>query len=210
MNCRAYGTPGRRAAIETTGRTAARVRGNALRWGVVTLLSLLCVGVIAADSAVADDDPAAPLKAAFLYHFISFVDWPDSAVAEDVDSFGVAVLGPDPFGNLLEKTFGTKDESGLPFRFHRLEDIEDPGEIHILYVSKGYRGDLRRALSRFDGAPVLTVSDREGFASSGGMIGFFLENGKLRFEVNRSRVEKSSLSMSSRMLVLAEIVEERE
>jgi hypothetical protein len=175
------------------------------------VLSCLLFSVLFAPShARGDQDAATALKAAFLYRFVSFVDWPDSAFAQKDATFDIAIVGPDPFGALLEDTFGEKDDQGRSFRFHRFDTGHSPRQAHILFVSKDYRVNLDQLLESFDRAPVLTVSDRDGFAKRGGMIGFFLDNEKLGFEVSRSAVERSPLSISSRMLVLAQIIEDDE
>ena len=168
---------------------------------------LLALPLLSPGFVRAGDDAAAPLKAAFLYHFVSFVEWPETAFPPEDMTFDIAILGPDPFGDLLEATVGEKDERGRRFRFHRIEEGDPLDSAHILFIAEGYEGDTSALMDSVQTSPVLTVSDRKGFATDGGMVGFFLDGGKLRFEVNRNTVERSSLSMSSRMLVLAKIVE---
>lgn len=140
------------------------------------------------------------VKAAFLYNFFSFVEWPGKAPE---DPFILGVLGKDPFGSILDRTFHEKNVKGRPIEIRRLREIREASQCDIVFVgsiSPEQSTILRESLSK---KPVLTVSDLRKSASTIGIVEFFREGNKVRFSIDRTRASEAGLKISSRLLRLA-------
>jgi len=144
------------------------------------------------------------VKAAFLYNFAKFVEWPAESLPQDTDAVTIGVIGEDPFGAILEDTLDGKtcchDRRLVARRFRR---VEDAASAQILFIGASEESHLPEILSALDGANVLTVSDIDRFADRGGVIGFRREGNKLRFEINTDAAAHAGLTISSQLLKLA-------
>jgi hypothetical protein len=154
--------------------------------------------------------PRAPLpeylvKAAFLYHFVEFVDWPEKSPLP-LTVITIGVLGRDPFGDLLDKAVLGKKAAGRTLVIRRFASIEALEPCEILFVSASEMPHLPALLARLHGAPVLTVGEGDKFARHGGMIGFFNEDNRVRLEINRASADEAGLRLSSKLLALARLV----
>lgn len=171
----------------------------------IRYLVLLLAG---ADLAGAQSKPVDEyrVKAAFLYNFAKFVEWPAGSFKSATDPITICVLG-NPFGGGLEDTVRDKqiDERHLVVR--DISDITEAPGCNILFVAT----DKKRAvdfLGHVKASPILTVGDCANFAAAGGVIGFRLEGGKVRLEINVGAADRARLRISSKLLSLAEIVKE--
>jgi hypothetical protein len=142
------------------------------------------------------------VKAAFLYNFTKFVEWPPSAFADERSSLKICVLGEDPFGKSLQAV-ASEEVAGRKLTVLRTESMGNPAGCHVLFVSRSERERLPRILAEVRERPVLTVSDTKGFLDQGGIINFTLEGSKVRFEINQDSAEKAGLKISSKLLRLA-------
>jgi hypothetical protein len=146
------------------------------------------------------------VKAAFLLKFADYVAWPADR-APSGRPMVIAVLGTDPFGNLLDEMLASKEVRGRKVVARRFTSIEDAvQQASILFVSSSERPELTRILRTLDGRPVLTVGDMDRFALRGGIVGFRMQGNTVRFDVNVEEAEKAGLKMSSQLLKLARIV----
>ena len=174
---------------------------------VLKRLLAACLLLAVDPAAAAHAQPAASeydVKAAFLYNFTKFVEWPDAAFPDD--SFRVCVLGEDPFGKSLKALTG-QEVAGrrlqvLSFR----GGIARPEECHVLFISRSEQGRLAEILSGVRNFPVLTVADSRGFLEGGGIINFVLEGSKVRFEINQEAAERTGIKISSKLMSLAKRV----
>ncbi|MEX2525591.1 MAG: YfiR family protein [Gammaproteobacteria bacterium] len=167
-------------------------------------LFLAAVAFLFCDS-MAAAAPEYEVKAAFIYNFSRFIDWPEEPEAKKDLYF--CVLGRDPFGEALENLEG-REVQGRTLTIRRLERIEERGDCAIIYISPSLSGDyvaLLDILSRDRG--VLSISDIDGFAENGGVIELYLENNKVRFAINIEAARRTGLEMSSQLLRLARIIE---
>ena len=144
------------------------------------------------------------IKAAFLYNFARYVEWPSTTPAS-AEGFVVTVLGEDPFGEALEvmrdRTVGDRQ---LVVR--RVARVEDVGASRILFISRSEAEDLPRILQRLGPAPVLTVGESPQFAERGGMIRFRRDGDRIGFDINVDSAQRAGLRVSSQLLKLARIV----
>jgi YfiR/HmsC-like len=143
------------------------------------------------------------VKAAFLVNFTHFVEWSDSTSA---GQFTLCVVGPDPFGNSLEKVVGSRTVNDKPIVIKRFSRTIDGAPCQIAFF-----GDLdRNALLRLVRVPELshslTVGDSPGFAEHYGVIGFVLENNRVGLALNTARAAKAGLKINSQLTRVARIV----
>jgi hypothetical protein len=143
------------------------------------------------------------LKAAFLYNFAKFVDWPPAAFPEPNGSFRICVLGKDPFGGSLQAAVNGEEIAGHKLTVVRTDSLAKPSGCQILFLSRSERDQTSQILSAVKDAPVLTVGDAPGFLEQGGIINFLLEGNKVRFEINNEAAGRAGLSISSKLLQLA-------
>jgi hypothetical protein len=179
--------------------TWARItRGLGPVWLVVALLS------------VAFDGPAgvseAALKAAFLLNFAKFAEWPSDVRP----ATGPLVLcsADQAVSPLLETTVAGQTVEQRPVSAVRVTLDEPLQDCALLYVGKIDRPKVAELTQTLNGSAVLTVGDEQAFASAGGMIGFFVEDGRMRFAVNVAAAERGRVRLSAKLLTLARIVKD--
>jgi hypothetical protein len=148
------------------------------------------------------------VKAAFLFNFTKFVEWPPAAFTDEHSLLRVCVLGENPFGKALSLLMGD-EVGGRRLSLTHLESLNKLESCHVLYVSRSERERLGQVLAAVRSAPVLTVGDTPGFIDQGGMINFILEGSKVRFDVNQEAAERAGIKISSRLLALAKHVKGR-
>lgn len=147
------------------------------------------------------------VKAAYLYHFTRFVEWPSQSAPED--AFEVAVLGADQFGQVVERTLVGKTIGDRPLSVRRISRADEAPHAAILFIGSE-DGQLPGILQALAGRSVLTVGDASGFAERGGIIGFTVAAQRVRFDINVEQANRSGLRISSEMLKLARVVKTRE
>jgi hypothetical protein len=146
------------------------------------------------------------IKAVFLFNFVQFVEWPASAFVSPDDPIRIAVLGNDPFAGSLDIAVQGEKVRQRSLVVERVQRIQDAANCHLLFVCSSERMNIASIISAFKGRPVLTVGDMPDFARRGGIIDFYLEGQKVRFEINRAAALQSGLKVSSQLLGLARIV----
>lgn len=156
--------------------------------------------------------PAGPatdyeVKAAFLYNFAKFVEWPEPA--SPGAPLVVTVLGDDPFGPVLDRTLAGRTAQERTLVARRISRAEDAEPSQILFVGASEEPRLPQILSVLEGRSVLTVSEMDGFAERGGMIGFRTEGSRVRFDINLQQATRARLRISAELLQMARIVGRR-
>ena len=168
---------------------------------------LLAAGLLAPGRGLrAEVAPEYQVKAAYLYYFATFVDWPARALERHPGSLVIGVLGADPFGSLLEETLRGKTAHDRRFVVKRFTRVKDALDSHILFVCASEEERLPIILKALQGAQVLTIGETDGFAERGGQIGLRTEGGKVRFQVNVAAAEQAGLRISSQLLKLGTLV----
>jgi hypothetical protein len=163
--------------------------------------------MLAADGgrALAQDASPAMLKAAFLFNFVRFAEWPGDA-ARPGAPIVLCVVGDADVAAALESIVRKGRDNG-PARVVMQVDRDGAVEgCHLLYVSGGDAERARTLAQSLHGAPTLTVSDLPNFARAAGVINFFVEDEKMRFVINTDAADRSRLRFSSKLLSLAKIV----
>ena len=145
------------------------------------------------------------VKAAFLYNFVKFVEWPDAAFEDASAPFVLAVVGSDPFGRHLDDLQG-KTVKGRPIVVRRAASLQALGSFHVLFVPSAGTPDLESVLPAAEAMGALTVGDGPGFRARGGMIELVRDGDRVGFEVNLDAARRAGLTISSKLLTLAKLV----
>lgn len=143
------------------------------------------------------------MKAAYLYNFATFTTWPTSPNnSGSGNSVRLCVLGNDSFGGALEKL--TKNpSSGVRIALFYLADINDANNCQILFIDASELINSAEIMKQLEKSPVLTVTDDPDLFRAGAMIGLFLDNKRLTFDVNYAQAKNAQLSISSKLLRVA-------
>jgi hypothetical protein len=171
--------------------------------GAAALLGLLLVPPTAASQEPHHGEAA--VKAAFLYNFTKFIDWPDSAFSSSDARFVVCAAASETFRRELEQTFESERVAG---RRVAVESPQDRGirHCHVIYFAAGQDAGARLASVR--DAPILTVGEGRAFLQQGGHIAFRLHQNRVRFEISKRAADRAGLLVSSKLLRLADYVDE--
>ena len=137
------------------------------------------------------------VKAAYLFNFARFVEWPAGALGSG--PFRICVAGRNPFGTTLDETVRGEQISGLSIAVSVILEPE-PG-CQIIFIPRG--AATPAYLRAAHDTPVLTVGEIDGFIGQGGMINFVLEGNNVRFEIDSNAAHSHGLRISSRLLRLA-------
>lgn len=142
------------------------------------------------------------VKAAYLYGFGRFVQWPAGGTTAN-SSFNICVLGQDPFGSTLDSTLAGQTVGGRKVEAKRISSPKESTDCQILFLGPSEDERLAEIIGSLDKAAILTVSDMPHFTDRGGMIQFVLEGNRVRFEVNLTAAQNAGLAMSAELLQVA-------
>lgn len=146
------------------------------------------------------------IKAVFLYNFTQFINWPSNAFQDAEAPFVIGILGNDPFRTSLDKTVTNEKVKGRPIIIQRYQDVKEIKNCHILFINSKESRRLKEILSALPRKHILTVSDMPQFATAGGIIRFATKENKIRLQINLSTSKDADLSISSKLLQVADIV----
>jgi len=145
-------------------------------------------------------------KAAFLYNFAKFVEWPPELSGDAHEVLTICVLGHDPFGQALDDVIAGKVIAGRPLALRRLTDARHTNGCRILFISSSENSRTLSSLKSDEKRGILTVGEAGNATAECVAIKFTLEGGKIRFEINLVEVEEGKLRLSSKLLSLATVV----
>jgi len=189
-------------------RRRSTVSGRAIAW----LLTLVLAAAIGGRTDVSCADTAAPqspeylIKAAYLYNFAMFVDWPKEAFPASGAPIVIGVVGTDPFGWALDRMVQDKRINNRPIVVERFKLGDNLKRCHILFISPDESARIGDLVQRVGTQAVLIVGDESETVSKGGTIAFTVKNDKVGFEINLSAARRARLTISSKLLNLAQAV----
>ncbi len=193
------------ALLTDSGRPGAnRTTTTATTLGLIMALVLSVGRDLSAQAAPALEYQ---VKAVFLFNFTQFVDWPPQAFPEAKTPLIIGVLGEDPFGGYLDETVVGEKVNNRPLAVQRYRRIEEIETCHILFISRSEADRLEQILADLKDRNILTVDDAEGVTEHGVMIGLVTEKGKVRLKINLEAAQSADLTISSKLLRAAEIVD---
>jgi hypothetical protein len=168
---------------------------------------LMAVQLAAGEVVTPPRSPEYLIKAAYLYNFAMFVEWPEEAFASANSPIVVGVVGDDPFGAALDRTVLDKriNNRRIEIRRLRIED-EDVRRCHILFLSPAESAHLPDLAQRIGRLSVLIVGDDSDTLTRGGTIAFSVKDNKVGFAINLAAARRARLAISSKLLNLARVV----
>jgi hypothetical protein len=149
------------------------------------------------------------VKAAFIYNFAKFAEWPARAFGGPSTPLRFCAIGAAPFGTALDALEG-KPVRARPLVVRALDGVEEAAGCHVLFVGRGGAEGIPRVLDAVRGEPVLTVGESDGFCRAGGVINFVTRDGKVRFEINPDAADRAGIRLSAQLLRLARVVRDGE
>jgi hypothetical protein len=184
-----------------------------LRLAVLSSWCVVILGAAVSSSQAQPDEGAVinreyRIKAAYLYNFSGYVRWPVDAFPANDAPLVIGVLGTNPFGDILNEIARTKKVDGRPIVAKRFASMAAYTPCHVLFVPSSTSPDeTAAAIRKTHGSAVLLVGEAPGFAERGGAVNFFIEENKVRFEINLDVAKRQQLKISSKLLGLARIVQ---
>lgn len=186
-------------AMQPSRSISGCLRQRLLGFGAVA--SLLCIGAPEAQAQSEDQ-----IKAAFLYNFARYVEWPTASFAGPDAPVRICIAGNGTFADVVAETVSGKNVENRPVEVKAMPALTGSSDCHILYVGEGIDAGPAQVASNVGGSSVFTVADRAGFAAGGGIANFIRTDNKIRFEINPSSAKQAGLKVSSRLLRLAQVV----
>ncbi len=147
------------------------------------------------------------LMAVYLERIARFVEWPHKTESSMSDNyFVIGVLGENPFGTILTDLYAERTIKNKNIQVRYLSQLNEIDKCHLLFISRSMSEELPQILEIIAKKPILTVGDTEGFAEKGVLVNFFIENNKLRFEINEQGLHEAGILIDSLLLKVAKIV----
>lgn len=185
----------------------------------ILVLVLFAIAIAADTSTDSEASREYQIKAAFLYNFIKFVDWPGET-SDSTKPIIIGIIGKDPFGGAFEpiKDKPVKDRKVIVKWFKGLNElekssqmdksgkhpqIEDIRECSLLFICSSEKEKLKETIDLLKDCSILTVADMQGFLESGGIVNFVIEENKVSFEINIAAAKQAKLEVRSNLLRLA-------
>lgn len=204
MTLASYGRRGllTRALSRSSRRTSSAWRHSA----AFLLLALLSAACVPADRAQTEAPGEYQLKAAFLFNFAKFIDWPATSFATPQSPFTICILGTDPFRRAMDDAWRGKTVGDRAVAVERSKDLADARRCQIVFVSSSEKRRVREILGSLRGTNALVVGETEGFAEAGAAVQFTIEDDRVRFLINTDAAARAGLKVSSKLLSLARVV----
>lgn len=173
---------------------------------IVLLVLWLGVGAPADAETVNRRSEEYDLKAAFLFNFTQYVEWPPKAFTDGGSPFTIAIVGDDPFGPKLDQLVASEKAQNRRIVVRRFRNIEDVEDCQLLFLGVSEPGRLDHALSAMAHRNVLTVGETPAFTTHSGMVTFETRQRRLRLRINLAATRAAGLTISSKLLRQCEIV----
>ncbi len=180
-----------------------------IAYGIGAIASSALPGGVAVAYADSLSQREYQIKAAFLYNFTKFVEWPAERFADESASIMLCVIGRDPFGATIEDTVTGKTVKGRHIDIRRIDNVDDLDACHVLFVGLSERERLRQIVESSRGANVLTVGDMDEFVEFGGIIRFIKRANKIQFEINLVAASQARLKLDLKLLRFASSVRKK-
>ncbi len=148
------------------------------------------------------------IKAAYLYQFTKFTQWPAHLFTSKETPIKICILGRNPFGTLLEN-FTRKTSQQRTLTINYLSSLKNLSDCHVIFISKSEEKRLVQIIRKVEHSPILTVSDIDNFVQRGGIIGFVPEHKKVKITINVRASRTAGAKLSSKLLEVAILVQNR-
>lgn len=167
------------------------------------LCAILVIAPFTHVRAAGEADKEYLVKAAFLYNFIKFVEWPAPLAVSKQSSVNVCIVGSNPFGTAANDVFRKASTGTLTFNVVEKSWKGDASGCHMLFIGRSESAHAGEIIAALKSQPVLTVSEIENFARDGGMIGFVMQDKKVKIIVNTVTATAAGLRVDAQLLEIA-------
>lgn len=192
---------------EGYGYVSTSKRRPFVRRLLLGFLVTACIAALGLSTSEAGAPTEAQVKAAFLFNFAKFVEWPAKAFATASSPIEVVIVGDSAFSKEVEKVVKGKTVNGRKLSV-KASDGNKIETCHILFIAESEKKRINKLLDAVKDSPTLTVGETSNFIQSRGMIGFLVVDRKVAFEINNGLAKKRGLTISSQLLKLAKRVKE--
>ncbi len=176
--------------------------GWASHFGLILLVVLWAAAPVKAQTPISKEYQ---VKAVCLFNLAQFINWPSDAFRSPDEPFYIGILGEDPFGAYLDETVQGEKIDGHPLAIRRYARIEDVKDCQLLFISASENDRMKAILSALRDRDILTIGETKGFCDQGGIIRLFIQDNRIHFKINVEAAKRGNLSISSKVLRLAEI-----
>ena len=201
----------RRGSTETQFEGAglsARPMAAAFRFVLrICVAAAVCLGSV---GRAESDMNVSKVKALYIYNLVRYCEWPTSVFARTNSSIELLVVGADRIAADLKAMVAGKTVQGRNIEVVTSQSKTLPSSVHLIFLGESEKSAAKEWLSEAEQHPVLTVAEHEGFLSSGGMVSFHMDEGKVKLSVNLKPTRAAGLILSSRLLTVATEVRGRE
>lgn len=191
-------------------KISSTLRSQFRRSVLMPLLACLIVAAgvpaFAATSDAGDDGLERGVKAAFLYKFLGYIEWPPTAFPKPDSPFVIGVVGADSVATELTQIASGRTVNNRPVTVRRINERDPLSGIHLVFIGRSAAPRQPQLLAAAQQNSIVTVTETEDALAHGSVINFRLSDGRVRFEVSLAAAEKSDLKLSSRMLAVASSV----
>jgi len=146
------------------------------------------------------------VKAVLLYKFTSFIDWPESVIEDLWQPFVIGFLGQSPIVSIFIQKFSGQNIKGKKLIIQSFESVDQVNACHMIFVHHQYSHEIPSLMKKVKNLSTLIISESDRLIQQGGMINFVIENNTICFEINPSAAKDAGLTISSKLLRLAKIV----
>jgi hypothetical protein len=146
------------------------------------------------------------IKAAFLFNFAQYVEWPPDTFKDANSPLTYCTIGDDPFQGVLDESLNAKSVGTRPLRVQHLKQPENFQGCQILFIGANEKKRITAVLETLKQSPVLVVGESNRFVQQGGTVGFLSEENTIRFEVNLDVAQRARLNISATLLAVAKTV----
>jgi hypothetical protein len=169
-------------------------------------LSLVWLALSGAGTLGAPPASEYQVKAAYLFNFGQFVEWPASAFESPTAPFVICIVGVDPFGGIIDEAVRGERLEGRPVAIRRFRTSAEAAGCNIVFLARSEAGHLEQSLNALRGHHVLTVTDASGDETRNAAIVLITQNNRIRLRINLGEARANELVISSKLLRPAEVV----
>lgn len=176
---------------------------------ISSLIKLMALPALAVMAQLARAEATSPseyqVKAAFIYNFAKYAEWPSEVMGGRDRPFTLCIVGRDPSDSAFSSVEG-RQVGGRPLKIRRDVRMEDIAGCHIAFISESEEHRLPSVLKSMASAPILTISDIDGFVEAGGAVGMFVAEDRLKFDANFTALQRANIKVNSQVLWMARTV----
>ncbi|HEX6928337.1 MAG TPA: YfiR family protein [Gammaproteobacteria bacterium] len=189
-----------------------RFAATARKSGAAIVRRALCALAVALATAVAaqatETNVETRIKAAFLYHFCNYVDWPESAFGQADSPLVLGVMGSESMTGELSGVVASRVAHERPMTVRTLRPGDSLDGLHLLFVAESAKVNMNALLAAAAEHSVLVVTEEPEGLEAGGAINFIVENDRVRFDIAPEIARRSKLGVSAQLLTVARMVKE--